>query len=127
HRERVGRLDHPADMPWARRACGRKGAVRRTGAPSEHRGHARHQRFLDLLRADEMDVSVEAAGGEDFSFASDGFGSGTDDDRYIGIGKPNAIAGRGAEHVGIEAALDIESHRLGTPYFSLPMTCWRKP
>jgi hypothetical protein len=35
------------------------------GAAAEQRGHARHQRVVDLLRADEMDVAVEAASGED--------------------------------------------------------------
>src|SRR4026208_2268428 len=40
-------------------------------AAAEHRGDPRHQRLFHLLRADEMDVRVEAAGGENFSFAGD--------------------------------------------------------
>ena len=40
----------------------------------------RHQRFFDLLRADEVDVRVDAAGGDDHAFAGDDFGAGADDD-----------------------------------------------
>src|SRR5580658_5146067 len=69
HREIVGRLDHPRDMPGAGRAGGGEGAGRRPGAAAQHRGHARHQRLLDLLRADEMDVGVEAPGGQDLALA----------------------------------------------------------
>ena len=58
----------------------REGAGRGSGAAAQHRGDAGHQRLLDLLRADEMDVRVEAAGGEDLAFARDHFGSRTDDD-----------------------------------------------
>ena len=45
----------------------------------------RHQRLLDLLRADEMDVGVEAAGGEDLALAGDHFGAGPDDDVDAGL------------------------------------------
>ena len=45
----------------------------------------RHQRFLDLLRADEMDVGVEAAGGQDFAFAGNDLGAGPDDDGDAGL------------------------------------------
>ena len=84
-RERVERLDHPAHVPGSRRAGGGKGAVRRPGAATEHRGDAGHQRVLDLLRADEMDVAVEPAGGEDFSLARDHVGAGTNDDGDAGL------------------------------------------
>ncbi len=82
HREFVGRLDHPGDVPGAGRAGGGEGAGRGAGAAPEHRGHARHQRLLDLLRADEMDVGVEAAGGEDLALAGDHFGARPDDDGH---------------------------------------------
>ena len=36
----------------------------------------RHQRLLDLLRADEVDVRVEAAGGDDLALAGDRLGAG---------------------------------------------------
>ena len=38
------------------------------------------ERLLDLLRADEMDVGVDAAGGDDLAFAGDDLGARADDD-----------------------------------------------
>ena len=54
--------------------------VGRAGAAAEHRGDAGDQRLLDLLRADEVDVRVDAAGGEDLALAGDGLGARADDD-----------------------------------------------
>ena len=80
HREGVEGLDHARHVPRSGRAGGGQRAVRRTGAAAEHGGDAAHQRFLDLLRADEVDVRVEAAGGEDLAIAGDDLGAGADDD-----------------------------------------------
>jgi hypothetical protein len=46
------------------------------------------QRVLDLLGADEVDVGVEAAGGQDLALARDGLGAGADDDvdARLGVG-----------------------------------------
>jgi hypothetical protein len=77
--------DHAREMPRPRRAGGGVGAGRRAGAAAEQRGDAGHQRLVDLLRADEMDVGVEAAGGEDFSLPGDHFGARTDDDGDVGL------------------------------------------
>ena len=85
HRIGVGRLDHALDVPGAGRAGGGEGAGRGAGAAAQHRGDAGHQRLLDLLRADEMDVGVEAAGGEDLALARDHFGAGPDDDGDAGL------------------------------------------
>ncbi len=74
HRIFVRGLEHAVDVPNARRAGRRVGAVRRTGAAADHRGDAAGQRVLDLLRADEMDVRVDAARGDDAAFARDDFG-----------------------------------------------------
>ena len=57
----------------------------RSGAAAEHRGHARIQRLLDLLRADEMDVRVDPAGGDDLALAGDRLGAGADDDVDAGL------------------------------------------
>ena len=80
HREGLGRLQHRVDVPRARRAGGREGAGRRPGAAAEHGRDAAHQRFVDLLRADEVDVRVDAAGGDDHAFAGDDLGARADDD-----------------------------------------------
>src|SRR5882762_6087045 len=53
--------------------------------PPPSREDARHQRMLDLLRADEMDVAVESARGEDFALARDHVSAGADDDGHIGL------------------------------------------
>ena len=68
-------------MERAGRAGGRERTVRRSGTAAKHGRDARHQGFVDLLRADEVDVSVEAASGEDFALAGNHFGAGADDDR----------------------------------------------
>ena len=80
HRVSVGRLDHALNVPGAGRAGGGEGAGRGSRAAAQHRGHARHQRLLDLLRADEVDVRVEAAGGQDLALAGDHFRPRPDDD-----------------------------------------------
>ena len=67
------------------------------GAAAEHRGDAGHQRVLDLLRADEMDVAVEAAGGEDLAFARDHVGAGADHDGDAGLDVGIAGLADGAE------------------------------
>ena len=118
-REGVERLDHPPHVPGTGRAGGGKGAVRRAGAAAQHRGDAAHQRVLDLLRADEMDVAVEPAGGEDFAFARDHVGAGADDDGDIGLDVGIAgLADRG-DHafldgdVGLDDAPVIDDQRIG--------------
>src|SRR2546429_6763477 len=85
HREGFGCLEHAADMPRTRRACGRQGAGRGPGAAADHGGHARHQRLVDLLRADEVDVRVDAAGGHDHALAGNDFGPGADGDVDPGL------------------------------------------
>ena len=82
HREGIGGLDHAGKVPRPRRAGRRQRAVRRAGAAAQHGGEARAQRLLDLLRADEMDMRVEAARGDDLAFAGDRFGARADDDRH---------------------------------------------
>ena len=59
--------------------------MRRAGAAAKHRGQAGMQRILDLLRADEMDVAVEPAGGQNTSLAGDRLGAGADDDVDAGL------------------------------------------
>ena len=85
HRIGVGGLDHALDVPGAGRAGGGESAGRGPGAPAQHRGDAGHEGFVDLLRANEMDVRIEAAGGEDLAFAGDHFGAGPDDDGDAGL------------------------------------------
>ena len=108
-----------AEVPRTRRATGGKGAVRRPGAAAEHGGDARHQRLVHLLRADEVDMGVEAAGGEDFALARDHLGAGTDDDGDIrlDVGIAGLADGRDAvafeADIGLHDAPVIEDQRVG--------------
>ena len=118
-RKRVGGLDHARDVPRARRAGGGVGAVRRAGAAAEHRGDARHQRLVDLLRADEMDMRVEAAGGEDLAFAGDDLGARPDDDGHArldvgiaGLADGEDLAVLDAD-IGLDDAPMVENQRIG--------------
>ena len=74
HRQLIERLIHARDVPGAGRAGGGAGAGRGAGAAADHGGDAAHERILDLLRADEMDVRIDGAGGHDQSFAGDDLG-----------------------------------------------------
>ena len=65
------------------------------------------KRFLDLLRADEMDMRVHAAGGEDAAFAGDNLGAGTDDDVT-----PGWVSGLPALPIAGDAAVLAGRHRL---------------
>ena len=118
-RQAIGRLDHAAEVPRAGRAGGGEGAVRRPGAAAEHRGDARHQRVVDLLRADEVDVGVEAAGGEDLALAGDHLGAGADDDgdagldiRIAGLADGEDVAVLDAD-VGLHDPPVVEDQRVG--------------
>ena len=118
-RKRIGGLDHAADMPRSGRAGGGVGAGRRSRAAAEHGGDAGHQRLVHLLRADEMDVAVEAAGGEDFSFAGDDLGAGADDDGDAGLDVGIAGLADGGDaafldaDVGLDDAPVVEDQRIG--------------
>ena len=77
------------------------------------------QRLVDLLRADEMDVAVDAAGGEDLALAGDDLGARADDDvdarlhvRVAGLADPGDAAVRDPD-VGLDDAPVIDDQRVG--------------
>ena len=72
-------------MPRARCTGGCSRADSRTGATTYHRCHARHQCFFNLLRADEMNVGINATGRHDHAFAGDDFSRATDGHSHIGL------------------------------------------
>src|SRR5262245_43040561 len=77
--ESIGGLEHPLNMPGPRRAaCGVSSSCRPCSA-THHCGQARVKCFCDLLRADVMNMCVDAAGRNNLSFARDHFGSWSDD------------------------------------------------
>ena len=73
-------------MPAARCASGRQSAMRWTGSATKHRGETRMQRIVDLLWANEMDVTVKPARRQNMPLSCNGLGSGTNNDIDIGLG-----------------------------------------
>ena len=119
HREGFGCLQHAVDVLGPRRAGGGVGAGGRPRAAAEHGGDARIERLVDLLRADEVDVAVDAAGGDDQTFAGDDLGAGTDDDVDAGLGVGVAGLADGGDaaalqaDVGLDDAPVVDDERVG--------------
>ena len=67
-------FQHHAQIPRSRgtRRCVR--AVRRAGAAADHRGHAAVEGAVNLLRADKVDVSIDAACRNDHTLAGQSLG-----------------------------------------------------
>ena len=86
------------------------GAGGRPGAAAAHGGDAGGQRLLDLLRADEVDVRVDAAGGEDLALPGDDLGARADDDVDAGL------------HVRVAGLADAATRpfRMATSAFTIP-------
>ena len=76
HGKGVGRAQHHLDVPGSRRTGRGVRSGRRPRAAAQHGGDAGHQRLLDLLRADEVDMRVEASRRDDLALARDHFGAG---------------------------------------------------
>src|SRR4029434_9645235 len=79
HRVLVGCLEHAMNIPDARSARGGIGSMGRASAAPNHRRDAACEGMLDLLRADEVDVRIDAAGRDNAAFASDHLGGCADD------------------------------------------------
>ena len=75
HRQGFSGFQHPVDVPRAGGAGGGIRAGRGARAAAEHGRDAGGERFVDLLRADEVDVRVDAARRDDHAFAGDHFGA----------------------------------------------------
>src|SRR5690348_15323699 len=67
-------------MPWTWRTGSGQRAVCGTGATTKQCRDARIQSMLDLLWADEMNVSIDATGSHDLALGCNDFGAGSDDD-----------------------------------------------
>src|SRR6201981_238777 len=83
HGEGIGGLEHPLNMPrtWSTGGC--IGPYCGSCASAHHRGQARIKSLFDLLRADVMNVRVDAAGGDNLALARDHFSSRADYDRDV--------------------------------------------
>ena len=112
-------LQNAAQMPGARRAGRRCGAGSGAGAAPEHCRDAAVERFFDQLRADEVDVRVDAAGGDDAALAGDRFGPRADHDVHAGLdigvagfADPADAAVADAD-IGFDDAPIVEDHGIG--------------
>ena len=92
-RASLGRLQHALHVPGARRAGGGVGAGGRAGAAADQRRQAGGEGGFDQLRADEMNVAVDAAGRDDQVLAGDDLGAGADDQLRIDAGLDERVAG----------------------------------
>jgi hypothetical protein len=72
-----------------------------------------------LLRADEVDVAVDAAGGDDHALTGDHLGAGADDDVHAGLGVGVAGLADGGDaavlqaDVGLDDAPVVDDERVG--------------
>ena len=106
-------------MPWARRAGRRGGARGRPRAAPEHRRNATVESLLDELRADQVNVRVDAAGRDDTVLAGDRLGAGPDHDvdprLDVGVAglADTADAAVADADIGLDDAPMIEDHGIG--------------
>jgi len=85
HGKRFGGFEHAANVPRSRRAGGRARAGGRSRAAADHRRHPGRQCFIDLLRTYEMDMGIDAAGGQDQSLTRDDLGRRADGNADLGL------------------------------------------
>src|SRR5689334_17485071 len=84
-RQALGRQQHALYVPWPRRTGRGVGPSRRACATADESSDARRQRLVHLLRADVVDVRIDAAGGDDLALAGDDLGAWADDDGDTGL------------------------------------------
>src|SRR5207248_1222121 len=105
----------------------RRGASSRTGAAAEHRRDTAVERFLAELRADEVDVAVDAAGGDDPAFARDRLGAGANDDvdagldiRVAGLADAGDATAADAD-IGLDDTAMVENDGIGDDGIDRPL------
>ena len=119
HRQAIGGLQHAADVkcPW--RAGGGVGACGWAGAAPQQRGDPAGDRRFDLLRADEVDVGVDAASREDVPLTGNGFSARSDGDGHpiadVGIARfaDGADAAVFEAHISFDNAPPIQDQGVG--------------
>ena len=112
-------LVHAFDIPRAGCAGGCVGASGRTGAAADHGGDAGHQRFVDLLRTNKMNVRVDGPGGCDQTFPRNHFGARADNNCHarLHVGIARLADGRDASGLDADVRFDdapvIDDQRIG--------------
>jgi hypothetical protein len=117
--KRISGFEHPADVPGPRRA--RRGGCTRGRARSaaHHAGYAREESFFNLLGTNEMNVGIDAACGEDGSFARDDLGAGPYNNVHVRLNVRIAGLADGRDaavldgHIGLNNSPMVEDERVG--------------
>ena len=110
HGPGFGALQHSREIPCAGSAGGSGGSGGRAGAAADHGGDAVGNRFVNLLRGNEMDVAIDAACGDDQVFACDHFGGCADDQLWIDSVHRVGISGFAHFHDAAVLDADIGFH-----------------
>ena len=106
-------------MPRTGCAGRRIGPRRRAGSTTQHAGDTGIKRVFNLLRANPVDVRINAASGNDVAFTGDNFGARTNDDINTGldIRVPGLTNGGNAAipnaDIGLDDAGIIKDQRVG--------------
>src|SRR6266446_7275839 len=106
-------------MPGSRCACRRSGAGGGPGPAAKHRRDTAVERLLDQLRTDEMNMRVDAAGGDDAAFPGDHLGARADHDVDPGLdvgvaGFADAADAAVADpDIGLHDTPMVEDHGIG--------------
>ena len=85
HRHIVGALDHLGQIPWPRRTGGGIGASGRASTTTNHGGDAAHQGFFDLLRANKVNMGIDATRRQDRTFTSNHFRTRANNNIHSGL------------------------------------------
>ncbi len=117
----VERLQHARQVPGTRRHGGGLAALGRAGAAGDDRGDAAAERLLHDLRADQVDVTVDGARGDDAAVARDDLGGRSDHQVGMHAGHDVGVAGLADRDdaavanpdVGLDDSPVVDDHRAG--------------
>src|SRR5882724_6673769 len=93
HWPALRRFQHPRKIPCSRSTGRRVCSGRRTGTAAEHRSRTVGQRLIDLLRRDEMNMTINCPGCNNQIFAGNNLGRRTDNQLRIDTRHRIRVAG----------------------------------
>ena len=108
HGERIRRFQHARHVPGAGGDGGGVGAGGGAGAAADHGGDAGGQRLVDLLRADKVNVGIDATGGDDAALARHHIGAGADDNIHVGLHVRVTGLADGGDAPGLDADVRLD-------------------
>ena len=123
------------EIPRTGRASRRKRTMRGARAATEHRGDSGADRFIDLLRTNEMDVSINASRRDNVSLTRENFGRCADNHRIfflrsrVGVDRANTTLNTGIPRVAntndttvLDADVGLDDAKVGSRISALVMT-----